>query len=591
MKLKCSELATFFGQIDVKQIDNQQQPSTITANAFMNMLLKKMLKLKEKFWHRFNFKKQEQNVFAGDAFVNLNPEQDQSLLYELFKISSNFAEQFLQIARYEKKKLSKFGDNCSLINWAFYDELTWKFNKVENIMRKCHGSTSSFILYKYFNVNISWHEPDEDITAWKLDVPMLNEQRFVQSLLDYDDRRQNKMEMLKNGFKDFLSTFQKNEKSWAIVMPSAIEKMKREIDEQIKSLNEKFTPSINSVEQNRLFLLSMYRIALHFIQNLLANGLLNDEERKGFVYAIKNKMEEIFNKKGLKFEKMSSDELFGKKGESNNKRKERKEENLKKYFEGIEQYYYGIETGTKLKEWLEKFKNEQKNQHQLVSIEQIGSNESILAHFVAEKLADSIGDLLREGESLALLDWCHKNHRQISMTELAYIVEKLRELLFPDVPIVEWERERERTLRVDLNQLKNRLDKMPYDQILPKVVGEFFAKLFDGFNFIASSHVEISEIDRKLIFCFELSKFAFELLEKSLHEFNPYEDDKNIQQKLFHSKFYEELKEGFDFFRSDADLEFQKTTNVFVKLRSNWSYFQADFKYENVIASELRMKC
>uniref|UniRef100_A0A914HMX0 Uncharacterized protein n=1 Tax=Globodera rostochiensis TaxID=31243 RepID=A0A914HMX0_GLORO len=53
--------------------------------------------------------------------------------------------------------------------------------------------------------------------------------------------------------------------------------------------------------------------------------------------------------------------------------------------------------------------------------------------------------------SLALLDWCHKNHRQISMTELAYIVEKLRELLFPDVPIVEWEQEREQTRR-------NRLD-------------------------------------------------------------------------------------------------------------------------------------
>uniref|UniRef100_A0A914HKV9 Uncharacterized protein n=1 Tax=Globodera rostochiensis TaxID=31243 RepID=A0A914HKV9_GLORO len=252
--------------------------------------------------------------------------------------------------------------------------------------------------------------------------------------------------------------------------------------------------------------------------------------------------------------------------------------------EGIEQHYYGIDTGKKLKG---KFKNEQKNQNQIVSIEQIGLNDSILADFVKEKLADSIGDLLREGESLALLDWCHKNHRQISMTELAYIVEKLRELLFPDVPIMEWEREREQTLRVDLNQLKNRLDKMPYDQILPKVVGEFFAKLFDGFNFIASSHVEISEIDRKLIFCFELSKFAYELLEKSLREFNPTGKANNIQQKLFHYKFYEELKQGFVSFRSDAYSEFEKT-NVFVKFCSNWSYFH--FKYENVITSELRMK-
>uniref|UniRef100_A0A914HM46 Uncharacterized protein n=1 Tax=Globodera rostochiensis TaxID=31243 RepID=A0A914HM46_GLORO len=272
---------------------------------------------------------------------------------------------------------------------------------------------------EYFNVYMSWHEPDENITAWKLDVPMLNEQRFVQSLLNYC-KGYNTMEiLLKDGFKDFLSTFQKNEKSWAIVMPSAIEKMKREIDEQIKSLNEKFTLSLNTVEQNRLFLLLMYEIALRFVQNLLVNGLLNDEERKKLVHNIKSKMEDIYFKKDLK------------------------------YFEGIEQYYYGIETGTKLREWLGKFKNEQKNQNQLVSIEQIGSNESILADFVEAKLADSIGVLLREGESLALLDWCHKNHRQISMAELAYIVEKLRELLFPDVPIMEWERERERTLRAD----------------------------------------------------------------------------------------------------------------------------------------------
>uniref|UniRef100_A0A914HK64 Uncharacterized protein n=1 Tax=Globodera rostochiensis TaxID=31243 RepID=A0A914HK64_GLORO len=365
------------------EIDDQQQPSTMSAKAFMAMLLSKMWK-------------------KGSQV----PKQNRLLLYDLVEISSNFAKQFLQIAR-NNNVLSKFGDNCSLINWPFYEELEWKLKKVADIMRKFHGSTSSFILYKYFNVNISWHEPDENITAWKMDVPMLNEQRFVQN---------------------FLLTFQTKEKSWEIVMPSAIEKMKAEIDEQIKSLNEKFTLPLNSVEQNRLFLLSMHKIALHFVQNLLVNGLLNDEERNKLVIDIKNKMYSIFEK-----------DL--------------------KYFEGIEQYYYGIETGTKLKEWLGKFKNEQKNQNQLVSIEQIGLNDSILADFVKEKLADSIGDLLREGESLALLDWCHKNHRQISMTELAYIVEKLRELLFPDVPIMEWERERERTLRCG-KHLWNLVDKM-----------------------------------------------------------------------------------------------------------------------------------
>uniref|UniRef100_A0A183CNZ3 DUF2383 domain-containing protein n=1 Tax=Globodera pallida TaxID=36090 RepID=A0A183CNZ3_GLOPA len=84
--------------------------------------------------------------------------------------------------------------------------------------------------------------------SWKLDVPMLNEQRFVQILLDYD-RGKNKMEMLlKNGFNDFLSTFQKKEKSWAIVMPSAIGKMKAEVDQQIRSLNEKFTLPLNSAK-------------------------------------------------------------------------------------------------------------------------------------------------------------------------------------------------------------------------------------------------------------------------------------------------------------------------------------------------------
>uniref|UniRef100_A0A183BQC6 Uncharacterized protein n=1 Tax=Globodera pallida TaxID=36090 RepID=A0A183BQC6_GLOPA len=113
-------------------------------------------------------------------------------------------------------------------------------------MRKCYGYTYWFNLNKYFNVNISWHKPDENITAWKLDVPMLNEQRFVQILLDYDGVY-NKMEMLlKNGINDFLSTFQKKEKSWKIVMPSAIGKMKDEIDKQISSLNEKFTLPLNS---------------------------------------------------------------------------------------------------------------------------------------------------------------------------------------------------------------------------------------------------------------------------------------------------------------------------------------------------------
>uniref|UniRef100_A0A914H8Z3 Uncharacterized protein n=1 Tax=Globodera rostochiensis TaxID=31243 RepID=A0A914H8Z3_GLORO len=464
------------------EIDDQQQPSTMSAKTFMEMLLNKMLeKLPKKVpkpkRHGFNV---EQNVFAIDEFVNnLNQGQNQLLLHALFTISSDFAEDFFSIATNEKQ-LNKFGDNCLLIDWAFYKELRWKFDKVADIIaKKISCSKFCFNLSEYFNVYISWHEPDENITAWKIDVL---EQRFVQSLLDYDrGYNNNKMEMvLKNGIKHFLLTFQREEKRCEIEIPSAIEKMKDEIEKQIGNLNEIFTLSLNSVEQNRLFLLSI--------------------------------------------------------------------------------------------------------------IEQIGSNYSILAYFVAEKLADSIGDLLKEGESLALLDWCHKNHRQISMTELAYIVEKLRELLFPDVPIMEWERERERTLRVDLNQLKNRLDKMPYDQILPKVVGEFFGKLFDDFDFIASSHLGISEIDRKLILCFELSKFAYELLEKSLHEFNPYEDDKNIQQKLFHYKFYEELKEDFKIFRSDAYSELKKRTNVFVKLDSNWSDFQADFKYENVIASELRMK-
>uniref|UniRef100_A0A183CR41 DHC_N1 domain-containing protein n=1 Tax=Globodera pallida TaxID=36090 RepID=A0A183CR41_GLOPA len=51
-----------------------------------------------------------------------------------------------------------------------------------------------------------------------------------------------------------------------------------------------------------------------------------------------------------------------------------------------------------------------------------------------------------------------------------------------------------------------------------------------------------------------------------------------------------ELKKDFGKFNLDAYSELQKTTNVFVKLRSNWTYFQADFKYENVIASELRME-
>uniref|UniRef100_A0A914HCD6 Uncharacterized protein n=1 Tax=Globodera rostochiensis TaxID=31243 RepID=A0A914HCD6_GLORO len=315
-------------------------------------------------------------------------------------------------------KMDELLESKCIMNESALEEIRRVANIIIHILNEDFKSRSTFCfnLSEYFNVYISWHEPDENITAWKIDVL---EQRFVQSLLDYDKgHNNNKMEMvLKNGIKHFLLTFQKKEKRCEIEIPSAIETMKAEIEKQIKSLNKKFTLSLNSVEQNRLFLLSMHKIALHFVQNLLVNGLLNDEERNGLVIDIKNKMYSIFEK-----------DL--------------------KYFEGIEQYYYGIETGKNLKEWLEKFKNKQKNQNQLVSIEQIGSNESILAYFVAEKLADSIGDLLREGESLALLDWCHKNHRQISMTEFAYIVDKLRELLFPDVPIMEWERERERTLRL-----------------------------------------------------------------------------------------------------------------------------------------------
>uniref|UniRef100_A0A183BP19 Uncharacterized protein n=1 Tax=Globodera pallida TaxID=36090 RepID=A0A183BP19_GLOPA len=69
-----------------------------------------------------------------------------------------------------------------------------------------------------------------------MDVP---EQRFVQCLLDYDRSNHNKMEMvLKNGFKDLLLTFQREEKLCEIEIPSAIEKMKVEIDQQIKRLNK-----------------------------------------------------------------------------------------------------------------------------------------------------------------------------------------------------------------------------------------------------------------------------------------------------------------------------------------------------------------
>uniref|UniRef100_A0A183CH75 Restriction endonuclease subunit R n=1 Tax=Globodera pallida TaxID=36090 RepID=A0A183CH75_GLOPA len=73
---------------------------------------------------------------------------------------------------------------------------------------------------------------------WKLDVPMLNEQRFVQILHDYGSGFNNIEMLLKNGFNEFLSNFQKKEKSWKIVMPSAIGKMKDEIDDQIRLLND-----------------------------------------------------------------------------------------------------------------------------------------------------------------------------------------------------------------------------------------------------------------------------------------------------------------------------------------------------------------
>ncbi|KAI3407652.1 hypothetical protein GPALN_015001 [Globodera pallida] len=199
LKLKCSELETLFSQIDIKidpmEIDDQQQLSTMSAITFMEILLNKMLeKLPKKVpktkQHRLNV---EQNVFAIDEFVNnLNQEQNQ---------------------------------------------LLWKFDKVAKIYVDFESSyTYWFDLEEYFDVNISWHEPDENIAAWKMDVP---EQRFVQSLLDYDRGDNNKMEMvLKNGFKDLLLTFQREENLCEIEIPSAIEKMKVEIDQQIKRLNK-----------------------------------------------------------------------------------------------------------------------------------------------------------------------------------------------------------------------------------------------------------------------------------------------------------------------------------------------------------------
>ncbi|KAI3419983.1 hypothetical protein GPALN_003323 [Globodera pallida] len=105
LKLKCSELRTLFSQIDIKkdpmEIDDQQQPSTMSAKTFMEMLLNKMLeKLPKKVpktkQHRLNV---EQNVFAD----------------------------------FER------------------------------------SSTSWFTLYEYFYLIISWHEPDENIAAWKMD--------------------------------------------------------------------------------------------------------------------------------------------------------------------------------------------------------------------------------------------------------------------------------------------------------------------------------------------------------------------------------------------------------------------------------------
>ncbi|KAI3412099.1 hypothetical protein GPALN_002141 [Globodera pallida] len=197
----------------------------------LEKLPKKVPKTKQ---HRLNV---EQNVFAIDEFVNnLNQEQNQLLLHALYIISFNFAHDFLILLRREKV-LNKFGDNCSLINWAFYKELEWKFKKVAIIYVDFESSCPFwFDLEEYFNVTISWHEPDENITVWKMDVP---EQRFVQSLLDYDRSNHNKMEMvLKNGFKDLLLTFQREEKLCEIEIPSAIEKMKAEIDEQIKRLNK-----------------------------------------------------------------------------------------------------------------------------------------------------------------------------------------------------------------------------------------------------------------------------------------------------------------------------------------------------------------
>ncbi|KAI3408395.1 hypothetical protein GPALN_010319 [Globodera pallida] len=107
------------------EIDQQQSPPTMTANAFMEMILTKMV---AELLHIPILHQSEQSVLLDQQLSNLTPEQNLSIVLELFYVANNFGNIFLnKLKRDERRKMTGNFGSFRLINLGYYKEMMRKF--------------------------------------------------------------------------------------------------------------------------------------------------------------------------------------------------------------------------------------------------------------------------------------------------------------------------------------------------------------------------------------------------------------------------------------------------------------------------------
>uniref|UniRef100_A0A183BQB5 Uncharacterized protein n=1 Tax=Globodera pallida TaxID=36090 RepID=A0A183BQB5_GLOPA len=150
------------------EIDQQQSPSTMTPNAFMEMLLTKMVAQLLPILHQ-----SEQNVLLDQQLSKLTPEQNLLILLELFDVTNNIGKIFLNKLKRDERRQRTDNFGSFPINLGYYKEMMRKFEFAEELIKVSlkndfkRSATYWFDSTEHFDVTISSHKP-ENIFGLKL---------------------------------------------------------------------------------------------------------------------------------------------------------------------------------------------------------------------------------------------------------------------------------------------------------------------------------------------------------------------------------------------------------------------------------------